>query len=93
MVILVVFKGFLVVKNLEILVQIVPEHPIYYYSYTDAFLPIFPYQPCFPFSHLSTKQCYYIPQYSNPLIYSEHPAMVDSLICFLHSENAAARFQ
>ena len=33
MVILVVFKGFLVVKNLEILVQIVPDSPIYYYSH------------------------------------------------------------
>ena len=31
MVILVVFKVFLVVKNLEILIQIVPERPIYYY--------------------------------------------------------------
>ena len=33
MVILVVFKVFLVVKNLEILIQIVPERPIYYYCY------------------------------------------------------------
>ena len=32
MVILVVFKGFLLVKNLEILVQIVPDPSIYYYS-------------------------------------------------------------
>ena len=32
MVILVVFKGFLFVKNLEILIQIVPKRPIYYYS-------------------------------------------------------------
>ena len=32
MVILVVFKVFLVVKNLEILIQIVPDSPIYYYS-------------------------------------------------------------
>ena len=32
MVILVVFKGFLVVKNLEILIQIVPDSPIYYYE-------------------------------------------------------------
>ena len=31
MVILVVFKGFLWVKNLEILIQIVPERPIYFY--------------------------------------------------------------
>ena len=31
MVILVVFKVFLVVKNLEILIQIVPDSPIYYY--------------------------------------------------------------
>ena len=31
MVILVVFKGFLLVKNLEILIQIVPEPSIYYY--------------------------------------------------------------
>ena len=31
MVILVVFKGFLVVKNLEILIQIAPDSPIYYY--------------------------------------------------------------
>ena len=31
MVILVVFKFFLVVKNLEILIQIVPDSPIYYY--------------------------------------------------------------
>ena len=31
MVILVVFKVFLLVKNLEILVQIVPDSPIYYY--------------------------------------------------------------
>ena len=37
MVILVVFKGFLVVKNLEILVQIVPERPIYYYRLSDNF--------------------------------------------------------
>ena len=35
MVILVVFKGFLFVKNLEILIQIVPERPIYYY-YDEA---------------------------------------------------------
>ena len=33
MVILVVFKVFLVVKNWENLIQIVPERPIYYYSY------------------------------------------------------------
>ena len=32
MVILVVFKAFLVVKNLEILIQIVPDSAIYYYS-------------------------------------------------------------
>ena len=32
MVILVVFKVFLLVKNLEILIQIVPDSPIYYYS-------------------------------------------------------------
>ena len=32
MIILVVFKVFLLVKNLEILVQIVPDSPIYYYS-------------------------------------------------------------
>ena len=32
MVILVVFKGFLLVKNLEILIQIVLERSIYYYS-------------------------------------------------------------
>ena len=32
MVILVVFKVLLVVKNLEILIQIVPDSPIYYYS-------------------------------------------------------------
>ena len=31
MVILVVFKVFLAVKNLEILIQIVPDSPIYYY--------------------------------------------------------------
>ena len=31
MVILVVFKVFLVVKNLEKLIQILPERPIYYY--------------------------------------------------------------
>ena len=31
MVILVVFKVFLMVKNLEILIQIVPDSPIYYY--------------------------------------------------------------
>ena len=31
MVILVVFKGFLLVKNLEILIQIVPDRSIYYY--------------------------------------------------------------
>ena len=31
MIILVVFKGFLLVKNLEILIQIVPDRPIYYY--------------------------------------------------------------
>ena len=31
MVILVVFKVFLVVKNLEILIQIAPDSPIYYY--------------------------------------------------------------
>ena len=35
MVILVVFKGFLLVKNLEILIQIVPQRPIYYYSCFD----------------------------------------------------------
>ena len=33
MVILVVFKVFLLVKNLEILIQIVPDNPIYYYIY------------------------------------------------------------
>ena len=33
MVILVVFKGFLLVKNLEILIQIVPDHSIYYYLF------------------------------------------------------------
>ena len=33
MVILVVFKVFLVVKILEILIQIVPEHLIYYYYF------------------------------------------------------------
>ena len=33
MVILVVFQVFLLVKNLEILIQIVPDSPIYYYSY------------------------------------------------------------
>ena len=33
MVILVVFKVFLVVTNLEILIQIVPDSPIYYYLY------------------------------------------------------------
>ena len=38
MVILVVFKGFLVVKNLEIFVQIVPEHPIYSYLFNLRFL-------------------------------------------------------
>ena len=32
MIILVVFKVFLVVKNVEILIQIVPDSPIYYYS-------------------------------------------------------------
>ena len=32
MVTLVVFKVFLVVKNLEKLIQIVPDSPIYYYS-------------------------------------------------------------
>ena len=32
MAILVVFKGFLLVKNLEILIQIVPDSPIYHYS-------------------------------------------------------------
>ena len=32
MVVLVVFKGFLLVKNLEILIQIAPERSIYYYS-------------------------------------------------------------
>ena len=32
MVILVIFKGFLLVKNLEILVKIVPDRSIYYYS-------------------------------------------------------------
>ena len=37
MVILVVFKVFLVVKNLEILIQIVPERPIYYYSLITSF--------------------------------------------------------
>ena len=31
MVILVVFKGFLLVKNLEILIQIVPDRSIYSY--------------------------------------------------------------
>ena len=31
MVILVIFKGFLLVKNLEILIQIVPDRSIYYY--------------------------------------------------------------
>ena len=31
MIILVVFKGFLLVKNLEILIQIVLDSPIYYY--------------------------------------------------------------
>ena len=31
MVILVVFKGFLMVKNLEILIEIVPVSPIYHY--------------------------------------------------------------
>ena len=31
MVILVVFKVFLLVRNLEILIQIVPDSPIYYY--------------------------------------------------------------
>ena len=36
MVILVVFKVFLVVKNLEILIQIVPDSPIYYYLYLYA---------------------------------------------------------
>ena len=34
MVILVVFKGFLLVKNLEILIQIVLDSPIYYYSHS-----------------------------------------------------------
>ena len=38
MVILVVFKGFLLVKNLEILVQIVPASPIYYYFYVFRML-------------------------------------------------------
>ena len=33
MVISVVFKVFLVVENLEILIQIVPDSPIYYYCY------------------------------------------------------------
>ena len=33
MVILVVFKVFLVIKNLDILIQIVPDSPIYYYSH------------------------------------------------------------
>ena len=37
MVILVVFKGFLLVKNFEILVQIVTEHSIYSYSFADTF--------------------------------------------------------
>ena len=32
MVILVIFKGFLLVKNLEILIQIVPDCSIYSYS-------------------------------------------------------------
>ena len=32
MVILVVFKAFLLVKNLEVLIQIVQDSPIYYYS-------------------------------------------------------------
>ena len=31
MVILMVFKGFLLVKNLEILIQMVPDRSIYYY--------------------------------------------------------------
>ena len=31
LVILVVFKVFLVVKNLQILIQIVPDSPMYYY--------------------------------------------------------------
>ena len=31
MVILVIFKGFLLVKNLEILIKIVPDHSIYSY--------------------------------------------------------------
>ena len=38
MVILVVFKGVLVVKNLGILIQIVPERPIYYYCRPPATL-------------------------------------------------------
>ena len=36
MVILVVFKGFLLVKNLEILIQIVLDSPIYYYYHRHA---------------------------------------------------------
>ena len=35
MVILVVFKVFLVVINIEILIQIVPDSPIYYYYEND----------------------------------------------------------
>ena len=38
MVILVVFKIFLVVKNLEIFIQIVPDSPFYYYLYDSLSL-------------------------------------------------------
>ena len=47
MVILVVFKVFLVVKNWDILIQIVPDSPIYYYS----LLP----QPTFTCSKLTIE--------------------------------------
>ena len=41
MVILVVFKVFLVVKNLEIFIQIVPERPIYYYCDEPLIIPTY----------------------------------------------------
>ena len=44
MVILVIFKGFLLVKNLKILIQIVPDRSIYYYlcfvKIFDSFIPV-----------------------------------------------------
>ena len=49
MVILVVFKGFLLVKNLEILVQIVPDSPIYYYCLCDKLRDV-PWEDIFKLS-------------------------------------------